>query len=86
MTLAYAAKLGLTIQNTSVKAQKIDGSTLETYSIVLAGFSLQDNLKKVWFFKGNFLLADTSLKMVLEMSVLFLNKIEVEFAELRKLT
>lgn len=30
-------------------------------------FSLQDNKKKVWFFEKTFLLADISVKVVLEM-------------------
>ena len=38
MTLAYTAKLDLTIWKTSIKAQKIDGSSLETYGMVLARF------------------------------------------------
>lgn len=38
MTLAYIVKLGLTIQKTSIKAQKINGSTLKTYSITTAKF------------------------------------------------
>lgn len=36
MTLAYVIKLGFTIQKTSVEAQKIYGSTLVTYKIVIA--------------------------------------------------
>ena len=35
---AYAKKLGLQVQKTDVGAQKIDGSTLETYGMVIAGF------------------------------------------------
>ena len=40
MTLAYAAQIGLTTRKTSVGAQKIDGSPLETYGMVSASFSL----------------------------------------------
>ncbi len=40
MTPAYATKLGLTTRKTSVGAQKIDGSPLETYGMVTASFSL----------------------------------------------
>ena len=37
-TLAYATQLGLKVQKTDIGAQKIDGSSLETYSIVIATF------------------------------------------------
>lgn len=41
MTPAFAAKLGLITQKTSIRAQKIDGSILMTYSIALASFCLR---------------------------------------------
>ena len=40
MTPAFAAKLGLSIRPTGIGAQKIDGSTLKTYGMVIAGFSI----------------------------------------------
>ena len=50
MNPAYAKKLGLRIRQTDVGAQKVDGSHLNIFGIVIAGFSLQDKLRKVWFF------------------------------------
>ncbi len=47
MTPTYTAKLGLTTRETSVGAQKIDGSPLETHGIASARFLLQDSLEKV---------------------------------------
>ena len=38
MTLAYPVQLGLKMQKTDISAQKIDGSLLETYGIVIAAF------------------------------------------------
>lgn len=38
ITLAYAKKLGLQTQKMDVSAQKIDGSSLATYEIVIARF------------------------------------------------
>lgn len=38
MTPAYALKLGLRVHPTDVGAQKIDGSILKTFRIVLANF------------------------------------------------
>ncbi len=73
MTPAYAAKLGLTTRKTSIGAQKIDGLPLETHGMALARFSLQDSLGKVWFFEETFLLANTSMEIVLGMPFLALS-------------
>ena len=39
---AFAERLGLMVQTTNVGAQKIDGTTLEIYGIVVAAFSMTD--------------------------------------------
>ncbi len=72
MTPAFAAKLGLSTWPTGVSAKKIDGSPLTTYTMAVAAFSLPDSLGKVQFFEETFLLADTSMKMVLGMPFLAL--------------
>ena len=38
MTPAYTTKLGLKIQSTNVKAQKIDSSLLKTFAMVITNF------------------------------------------------
>ena len=86
MTPAYAAKLGLTTQKTSIGAKKIDGSPLKTYDILSAKFLLLNSLKKVQFFGKTFLLADISRKIVLKILFLSLNNVDVKFTELEKLT
>ncbi len=86
MTSAYAAELDFTTQKTSIGAQKIDGSPLETYGMASANFLLQDSLGSVWFFEETFLLADTSMDVVLEIPFLSLSNADVEFAELGKLS
>lgn len=50
MTQAYALKLGLKLRRTDVRAQMIDGSTLETFEMVLASFQLEDSVKRANFF------------------------------------
>ncbi len=79
MTPAYASELGLTTRKTSVGAQKIDGSLLENYGIVSASFLLQNSLERVWFFEETFLLADTSMEVVLEMPFLALSNVDFQF-------
>lgn len=71
MTLAYVAKLGLIIFKTDVGIQKINGSTLMTYEIVIVGFTIQDKLRKVPFFEETFLSANTSMEVVVGMLFLF---------------
>lgn len=38
MTPAYVLKLGFKLYQTNVEAQKIDGTTFETFEMVLASF------------------------------------------------
>ncbi len=79
MTLAYAKELGVTTRKTSVGAQKIDGSPLETYEMVSTSFLLQDSLGRVRFFEETFLLADTSIEVVLGMPFPALNNADFQF-------
>ena len=50
MTSTYAAHLSLKVKVTDVGAQKIDGSSLATYDIVIAAFQVVDKLGCSWFF------------------------------------
>ena len=78
---AYAKKLGLRVRQTDIGAQKIDGSHLETFGMVIASFSLQDKLGKVRFFQETFLVTDTRIEVVLEMFFLTLGNADIRFAE-----
>ncbi len=86
ITPAYVIKLELTARKTSVRAQKINSSPLEIDDMVSASFLLHDSLERVRFFEKTFLLANTSMEVVLGMPFLFLNNTNDEFAELEKLT
>ena len=81
MTPAYAAKLGLYVRKTNIGAQKIDGSTLETFGMVLADFQVEDKLGRARFFQETFLLADISAEVVLGMPFLTLSNADVQFVE-----
>ena len=76
---AFAKKLGLPIRLTDVGAQKIDGTTLETYGIVVAAFSVEDKASRVRFFEETFLVANVSPEVVLEMPFLSLSSADVDF-------
>ena len=47
---AFRKKLGLVIQITNVNTQKIDGTILKIYKIVVAAFSVTDQAIRVRFF------------------------------------
>ena len=81
MTPAFASKLGLKVCSTDVKAQKIDGSTLQTFGMVLASFQVEGKLGWARFFQESFLLADTIVEVVLSMPFLTLSNADVSFSE-----
>ena len=70
MTLGYASKLDLKVRSTNIGMQKIDGSTLEMFKMVLASFQVEDKLRRPRFFQKTFLLADFSVEVVLGMPFL----------------
>ena len=46
----HVKKLGFQIRKNDIKVQKIDGSILEIYNMVIAGFQIQDKFKRTLFF------------------------------------
>ena len=44
MTPAYVSKLGLRVRQTNFGAQKVNGSILKTFEMVLASFQVEDKL------------------------------------------
>ena len=85
MSPAYTLKLSLKVHHIDIGAQKIDGSTLKTFGMVLASFQVEDKLGRIRFFQETFLLANISAKVVLGMPFLTLKNANVQFVE-KKLT
>lgn len=56
-----------------VRIQKIVGTTLNTYGMIVAVFLVTNKANQIKFFKENFLVANISSKIVLE--ILFLTLI-----------
>ena len=81
MTPAYAKQLGLRIRKTDVGTQKIDGSLLAIYKMVIVAFQVKDKLGRAWFFQETFLLANTSMQMVLGMPFLTVSNADIQFPE-----
>ena len=68
--LAFAKELGLSIRPTDIGAQKIDGTTLETYEMIVTAFLVEDKANQVRFFEETFLVANVSPEVVLGMPFL----------------
>ena len=78
MNLDFAKKFGLRIRKTKIGAQKIDGSKLDTFVIVIALFSIKNIEKKSRVFKELFLLADISMDIVLSIFFIILNNVKID--------
>lgn len=85
MISAYAMKLYLIYYKTKIGDQKIDGSILKIHGMVIVYFLVKDKLRKIWFFEENFLLADISMRMILEMLFLTFFDANIWFSK-KKLT
>ena len=78
---AYVEKLSFKTRKTNVGAQKIDGSALETFGIVIADFQVEDKDGRSRFFQETFLVADTKFEVILGMPFLKLSNADVSFGE-----
>ena len=54
MSPAYAKKLGFKTQKTNVRTQKIDGSALKTFGMVIADCQVEDKGGRPRFFQETF--------------------------------
>ena len=79
MSQVFAHQLGLTIWKTNVGAQKIDGTTLEIYGMVVSIFSMLDKDSRERFFEESFLLADVKQEIILRMLFLTMSNANVDF-------
>ena len=77
----FARKLGLKVRKTNVGAQKIDGSALETFGMVIADFQVEDKANRPRFFQEIFLVADTQFEVILGMLFLKISNADVLFSE-----
>ena len=80
--LTFVKKLGVPIRAIDVGAQKIDGSIMDTYGIVVTAFLVTDKANQVRFFEKTFLVANVSPKIVLGMPFFTLSGANVHFLDL----
>ena len=81
MNPAFARKLGLHIRKINVGAQKIDGSVLETFEMVIADFQMEDKGGRPKFFQETFLITNTKFEVILKMPFLKISNANVAFGE-----
>ena len=79
MNSGFASQLDLKIWKTNVEAQKINGTSLETYRMVVTTFSISDKDGREKFFEESFLLAKIKPEIVLEMLFLTISNVDVNF-------
>ena len=79
MSQAFAHQLGLTIWKTNVGAQKINGTTLKTYGMVVSTFFILDKDGRERFFEESFLLADVKPEIVFGMLFLIMSNTDINF-------
>ena len=77
ISLAYVAKLGLNIQKTDTRTQKIDSSILDIFGMVLADFQVKDKLNKIWFFQETFLVVNIMLEVIIGIAFLTLRNVDI---------
>ena len=77
----YAWKQGLKIRKTNIGAQKIDGSALETFEMVIADSQVEDKASRPRFFQETFLVTDTKFEVILGMPFLKISNTDVSFGE-----
>ena len=78
---AYTKKLGLKTRKTNVATQKIDGSALETFKMMIADFQVENKGSRSKFFQETFLVTDIKFEVVLEMLFLKISNADVAFGE-----
>ena len=81
MSPAYTKKIGLKIRKTNIRAQKIDGSALEAFVMVITDFQVEDKNGRPRFFQETFLVADTKFEVILGMPFLKISNANVAFGE-----
>ena len=81
MNSAFAQKLGPHIRKTNVRAQKIDGFTLETFGMVIADFQVEDKGGRPRFFQEIFLMAVIQFDVILGMLFLKISIANVSFGK-----
>ena len=74
-------ELGFFIRSTNIGVQKIDGTMLDTYGIVVTAFLVVDKANWVRLFEKTFLVVNVSLEIVLGMFFLIFSNANIQLLE-----
>ena len=77
----YAQKLVFKVWKINIRAQKIDGSILKTYKMVIADFQVKDKVDRPKCFQKTFLIADTKFEVILKIFFLKMSNANMSFGE-----
>lgn len=77
--MTFAKKLSFLIKLTDIRVKKIDGTTLDTYKIVVTAFLVTNKENYVRFFQKIFLIANVSPKIIFRMFFFFLSDVNIDF-------
>lgn len=79
MSQVFTFQLDLQVRKTNIRDQKNDGTTLETYGIVVFIFFILDKDDRERFLEENFLLADVRPNILFGISFLTRSNTNVDF-------
>ena len=77
----FAKELGFSIKPSDIRVQKINGTTLNIYEIVVTAFLGTNKANQVKFFEEIFLITNVSLKIILRMLFLTLSNEDVNILD-----
>ena len=77
----YTQELWLKIQKTNIGAQKIGGSTLEIFEMVIADFQVEDKIGRPRFFQETFLVVDIKFAVILGIFFLKISNADILFSK-----
>ena len=81
MSSAYIKKLCLKPWKINVRGQKIDGSTLKIFRLVIADFQVDNKVGKPRLFQKNFLVTNIKFEVILGKFFLKISNANISFGE-----
>lgn len=79
ISYTFTSQLGLQVWKTNVGVEKINGTLLKTYEMVVSTFFMLNKNGNERFFEESFLLAGVNLDMVLSRLVVTISNANIDF-------
>lgn len=81
MQPSFAKKLSLYVRKTDICIQKIDGSRLEIFGMIITFFLVKNKDRRFRFFKKTFLLAYISINVAVGILFFILSNFDINFTD-----